>query len=90
MMGKKPMKTIGSLAIFGMVSALFYFGSVSFAKNVSAPEIISPTWINSDPLKMEDLRGKVVMVEPWTFGCWNCRNIEPMSKPDIRNMQRKD
>ncbi len=29
---------------------------------------------------MEDLRGKVVIVEFWTFGCWNCRNIEPHVK----------
>jgi thiol-disulfide isomerase/thioredoxin len=80
MMGKKTMKTIGVLIIFGIISAVFYFTSISFAKSDLAPEIISPTWINSEPLKMEDLRGKVVMVEFWTFGCWNCRNIEPYVK----------
>ena len=79
-MGKKSMKTIGSLVVFGLVSTVFYFTSLSFANKVQAPEIISPTWINSKPLKMEELRGKVVMVEFWTFGCWNCRNIEPYVK----------
>jgi len=79
-MGRKAMKIVGSLALFGMISAVFYFTSLSFAERVLAPEIISPTWINSDPLKMEDLREKVVMVEFWTFGCWNCRNIEPYVK----------
>lgn len=79
-MGKKPTKTIGSLALFGIISALLYFAPLSFAKNVRAPEIISPTWINSEPLKLEDLRGNVVMIEFWTFGCWNCRNIEPYVK----------
>ncbi len=79
-MEKKPMKISVSLAIFGMISAGFYFSSLSFAKNVPAPEIISPTWINSEPLKLENLRGKVVIVEFWTFGCWNCRNIEPYVK----------
>jgi len=63
-----------------MVSTVFYFASLSFGGGVPAPEIISPTWINSKPLKMEDLRGKGVMVEFWTFGCWNCRNIEPYVK----------
>lgn len=77
MMGKK---TMGILALLATISILFYFVSISFATNVSAPGIISPTWINSEPLKMEDLRGKVVMVEFWTFGCWNCRNIEPYVK----------
>ncbi|MBL8850984.1 MAG: redoxin domain-containing protein, partial [Planctomycetaceae bacterium] len=33
-------------------------------------------WINSDPLTLEDLHGKVVVVHFWTFGCINCiRNI---------------
>ena len=47
---------------------------------VPAPEITNDTWLNSQPLHLEDLRGKVVMVEFWTFGCWNCRNIEPYVK----------
>jgi thiol-disulfide isomerase/thioredoxin len=79
-MGKKPKKIIGSLVILGMISTVFYFASISFAERVPAPEILSSAWINSEPLKMEDLRGKVVMVEFWTFGCWNCRNIEPYVK----------
>ena len=29
------------------------------------------------PERMADLRGKVVLVEFWTFGCYNCRNVEP-------------
>jgi hypothetical protein len=29
-------------------------------------------WINSNPLKTEDLKGKVVLVDIWTYGCWNC------------------
>ncbi|GJL62763.1 MAG: hypothetical protein NPIRA04_14170 [Nitrospirales bacterium] len=45
-----------------------------------APEITNETWLNSEPLRLADLRGKVVMVEFWTFGCWNCRNIEPYVK----------
>ncbi|MBI3597397.1 MAG: redoxin domain-containing protein [Nitrospirae bacterium] len=45
-----------------------------------APEIISPAWINSEPQSLSDLRGKVVMVEFWTFGCYNCRNVEPQIK----------
>lgn len=45
-----------------------------------APEINNDTWLNSEPLRLADLRGKVVIVEFWTFGCWNCRNIEPYVK----------
>lgn len=33
-----------------------------------APEIASATWLNSASLSAPDLRGKVVVVEFWTFG----------------------
>ena len=29
-------------------------------------------WINSEPLKIEQLRGKVVLVDFWTYTCINC------------------
>ena len=77
---KRPMHIMVGVALFGMMSGFFYFSSPSFGKTTPAPDIMSSTWINSEPLKMEDLRGKVVMVEFWTFGCWNCRNIEPYVK----------
>src|SRR5262245_6385254 len=34
-------------------------------------------WLNSAPLNMSDLRGKVVMVNFWTYGCYNCVNTLP-------------
>ena len=37
-------------------------------------------WINSRPLKMEDLRGKVVLVDFWTFSCINCQRTVPYLK----------
>ncbi|MBA3613871.1 MAG: redoxin domain-containing protein [Nitrospirales bacterium] len=74
------MQILVGAALFGMISVFSYFSTLSFAKTTPASDIISSTWINSEPLKMEDLRGKVVMVEFWTFGCWNCRNIEPYVK----------
>ena len=33
-----------------------------------APELHNEVWLNSEPLELADLRGKVVMVEFWTFG----------------------
>jgi thiol-disulfide isomerase/thioredoxin len=39
----------------------------------SEPELTAvSTWINSPPLKLDGLRGKVVVVHFWTFGCINC------------------
>ena len=34
-------------------------------------------WFNSAPLSMSDLRGKVVLVNFWTYGCYNCVNTLP-------------
>lgn len=42
-----------------------------------APELQNETWLNSSPLTLAELRGKVVMVEFWTFDCINCRNVIP-------------
>jgi len=34
----------------------------------SAPEVAGERWINSGPLTTPALRGRVVLVEFWTFG----------------------
>jgi thiol-disulfide isomerase/thioredoxin len=48
-----------------------------------APKLPETGWLNTPggkPLGLEDLRGKVVLVEFWTYACWNCRNVEPYVK----------
>lgn len=46
-----------------------------------APELTNDTWLNVDsPLRIADLQGKVVIVEMWTFGCINCKNVIPSLK----------
>jgi len=45
-----------------------------------APAFAEGNWINSEPLTLEKLRGRVVLVEFWTFGCYNCRNTLPSVK----------
>jgi thiol-disulfide isomerase/thioredoxin len=43
-----------------------------------APELENTIWLNTDStLRLSDLRGKVVGLEMWTFGCINCRNVIP-------------
>lgn len=44
----------------------------------AAPELTSDVWLNTDtPLRLANLRGKVVLLEMWTFGCINCQNVIP-------------
>lgn len=53
---------------------------VSEGNAASAPEFASGEWINSEPLTLKGLQGRVVLVEFWTFGCYNCRNTLPWVK----------
>ena len=48
--------------------------------SATAPEFAAGTWVNSEPLTIKGLRGRVVLVEFWTFGCYNCRNTLPYVK----------
>lgn len=46
-----------------------------------APELQNEVWLNTDqPLRLSDLRGRVVLLEMWTFGCINCKRVIPYLK----------
>lgn len=43
-----------------------------------APELTgTQQWFNSQPLKLADLKGKVVLVDFWTYSCINCIRTLP-------------
>ena len=43
-----------------------------------APEFTGiKTWINSDALALSSLRGKVVLIDFWTYSCINCIRTQP-------------
>ncbi|NML32505.1 thioredoxin family protein [Paraburkholderia antibiotica] len=47
----------------------------------TAPEFTGITqWLNSEPLTLQQLRGKVVLVDFWTYSCINCANTLPYVK----------
>ncbi len=46
-------------------------------------------WLNSPPLKMADLRGKVVLIDVWTFACWNCYRSFPWLNDFEKRYEKK-
>jgi len=50
-------------------------------KTYKAPELEGiDAWINSPPLTMTELKGKVVLVDFWTYSCINCLRTLPYIK----------
>ncbi len=46
-----------------------------------APDFVGiSNWINSEPLTIEQLKGKVVLVDFWTYSCINCIRTLPYLK----------
>lgn len=67
-------------ALLAGAAVNFITPSTEAADGAPAPELSGDVWINSAPLKISGLRGKVILVEFWTFECWNCHNVEPYIK----------
>jgi cytochrome c biogenesis protein CcdA/thiol-disulfide isomerase/thioredoxin len=54
---------------------------VSGTEPAIRPDVSGATaWINSPPLTLEALRGKVVLVDFWTYSCINCLRTLPYIK----------
>ncbi len=86
-------------AVLGLsLSSLLVAGRPSVAQflkgrdRAPAPELRKvTTWINSEPLTMKGLLGKVVVVHFWTHGCFNCVNNYPHYQAwQARYAQEKD
>lgn len=77
--------------IFLMVCISFLLGAlpVAFSQNkrIPAPEISGGTaWFNvSNPLSIAELKGKVILLDFWTYCCINCMHIIP----DLKKLEAK-
>jgi cytochrome c biogenesis protein CcdA/thiol-disulfide isomerase/thioredoxin len=73
MAGNQQMKPVTHEAAGGTTSA--------DSKSIPFPDLSGATaWINSPPLTPASLRGKVVLVDFWTYSCINCLRTLPYIK----------
>src|SRR5438093_10793638 len=53
---------------------------------VRAPELRGPEWFNSGATpSLRAIRGKVVLLDFWNYGCVNCMHI----LPDLKHLETK-
>lgn len=74
---------VGGVAAATLLAGFVFAGSPvdstpSLQTGVPQPEFTGiDTWLNSAPLDQKALRGKVVLVDFWTFDCINCAHTIP-------------
>lgn len=84
------MKSLRIAAVLAAASAALVIGwptartaasAVGASVGASAPDFTgADRWLNSAPLTIDGLRGKVVLVEFWTRECINCIHVLPHTK----------
>src|SRR5437762_11540621 len=71
---------LGSLLLGGVVAGVTAAlrPAVRSTAAAPAPELTNTSWLNSDkPLRLAELRGRVVLLNFWVFTCGNCTRTVP-------------
>jgi thiol-disulfide isomerase/thioredoxin len=74
---------------FALIAAAFILRGGGFAPPASAAPTLAPLlsygdWLSARPTA-SDLAGRVVVVDVFTFGCYNCKNVAP----NLRALNRR-
>jgi len=73
-----------ALALVGTLMSPFLAAQPALSQNASlTPLVKASSWLNGTP-SQASLRGKVVLVDVFTFACVNCMNITP----NLRSLER--
>ena len=79
-----------SLALAALSSLVFSFSSVADASTSGLGAVLSsPDWLNGR-VNATDVRGKVVLVDFYTFECINCKHVEPNLRKLYHDTGRDD
>lgn len=74
------MKSVRHLAALLLLAFPLWVSAGPVAAPIPAPEftrVDQGSWVNSAPLRLRDMRGQVVLLDIWTFECWNCYRSFP-------------
>ena len=79
------MKTKSKSRIYIVLLFVSFLGLLVLSQGVLSTAKLMPEftnnkpeqWFNSKPLKRAELKGKVVLLDVWTYGCWNCYRSFP-------------
>src|SRR5437588_2611011 len=96
--GRRSRTLFGALLLFALVvvAPVTYVSAhrskglemaVQEREKIRAPELSGGRgWLNTDkPLSLAALKGKVVLLDFWTYGCINCMHIIP----DLKKLEKK-
>ncbi len=74
--------TLSNFAAVGCVISLLLASWITAAATSTRPappftHAGANEWLNSQPLTLKALRGRVLLIDFWTFDCWNCYRSFP-------------
>src|SRR5262245_65164941 len=83
---KQPVKSVFLILVLCLMAQGLEM-PVQERARVRAPELTGGRgWLNTDkPLSLAALKGKVVLLDFWTYGCINCMHIIP----DLKKLEKK-
>ncbi len=78
---------VGLIPVFAFQMKLNNGNYINEPQKVRAPEFSGASgWLNTDkPLSIAGLKGKIILLDFWTYGCVNCIHIIP----DLKKLEAK-
>lgn len=86
------LSVIAGLSLLALTQLRYHTPQENASMSVYQPSVNAPEfpegleWLNTDrPLRLKDLRGKIVLLDFWTYCCINCMHIIP----DLKRLEKK-